>query len=75
MDVKYEIDTSNTCCPFPMISTLKVLSRLKSGERIKVLATDHGFLTDVKVVAKTGKCKIIEIGETDDYDYVVLEKP
>ena len=75
MEIKYEIDTSGTCCPFPMISTLKVLSRLSSGEKIKVIATDHDFLNDVRTAERAGKCKIVETGNNDESDYAVLEKP
>ncbi len=74
LNIKHEIDTSGTCCPIPMISTLKVLSRLEPGDMIKVLATDHGFLEDIKALAKCNKCIIIETGETDNYDYAVLSK-
>jgi len=73
-NIKYEIDTSGTCCPVPMISTLKVLSRLNPGDKIKVIATDHGFLNDVVSLEKSNKCSIIETGQNDDYDYAILCK-
>lgn len=73
-NIKHEIDTSGTCCPLPMISTLKVLSRLEPGDRIKVLATDHGFLDDVRSLERSKKCIVVETGQTDNYDYAVLSK-
>lgn len=73
-NILHEIDTCGTCCPIPMISTLKVLMRLKTGDRIKVLATDHGFLKDINSISKSGKCKIIETGETDDFEFAIIEK-
>jgi tRNA 2-thiouridine synthesizing protein A len=73
-NIKHEIDTSGTCCPIPMISTIKTLNRLEHGDIIKVLATDHGFLNDIRVLEKSGKCIIIESGETDDFDYAILQK-
>ena len=48
--IKHEIDTCGTCCPIPMISTIKTLNRLNKGDIIKVLATDHGFLNDIRVL-------------------------
>lgn len=75
MDIKYEIDTCGTCCPIPMISTLKVLARLSSGERIKIKATDNDYLKDIRTAERAGKCKVIDVGETDDYEYVIIEKP
>ena len=74
LNIKHEIDTSGTCCPLPMISTLKVLSRLEHGDVIKVIATDHGFLEDISALAKCKKCIIIETGETDSHDYAILSK-
>jgi tRNA 2-thiouridine synthesizing protein A len=72
--IKHEIDTSGTCCPIPMISTIKTLNRLEHGDIIKVLATDHGFLNDIRVLEESGKCVIIESGESDDFDYAILQK-
>ena len=72
--IKYEIDTSGTCCPLPMISTLKVLQRIDTGEKIKVLATDHGFLDDVRSLERSRKCIVLETGQTDDYDFAILAK-
>ena len=72
--IKHEIDTSGTCCPVPMISTIKTLNRLDHGDIIKVIATDHGFLNDIRVLEQSGKCIIIESGETDDFDYAILQK-
>ena len=57
-----------------MISTIKTLNRLNRGDIIKVLATDHGFLNDIRVLEESGKCIIIESGESDDFDYAILQK-
>lgn len=74
-DKMIEIDTCGYCCPVPMISTLKTLSRLQKGDRIKVIADDDGFEKDIEAVARTGKCKIINIEERDDYAVeVTIEK-
>jgi len=72
--IKYEIDTSGSCCPIPMITTLKTLNRLTPGEMIKVIATDHGFCNDIKALERQGKCNVIEIAEGDDFDYAIIEK-
>ena len=74
ISIKHEIDTCGTCCPVPMISTIKTLNRLQKGDIIKVIATDHGFLNDIIVLEESGKCVIIESGESDDFDYAILQK-
>lgn len=73
-EIKHELNTCGLCCPQPMIATIKLLARLNSGEKIKVLSTDHGFLTDVNALVRAKKIRIIETGEADDYDYALIEK-
>ncbi len=73
-EIKHEINTSGTCCPIPMITTIKALTKLSKGDIIKVISTDHGFCSDIRVLEKQGKCNILEIVEGDDFDFAILEK-
>lgn len=72
--IKYTVDTYGYCCPVPMISTLKVLSRILPGERIEIKATDHAFDDDIHTVEQLGKLKVVFSEERDDYMYYVIEK-
>lgn len=73
-NIKHTVDTCGYCCPFPMISTLKVLSRMNVGEQIEVKATDYAFEEDIEKVAGMKKCKVIFKEDRDDYMYYIVEK-
>lgn len=73
-NIKHTVDTCGYCCPIPMISTLKVLSRMNVGDQIEVKATDEAFEVDIQKVAGMGKCKVIFSEERDDYTYFIVEK-
>ena len=73
-NILHMVDTCGYCCPIPMISTLKVLARINSGDRIEVKATDHTYSDDIRTVEIMGTLKVIEEVEYDDYMYYVIEK-
>ena len=47
--IKHEIDTCGTCCPVPMISTIKTLNRLQKGD---IIIRDENEITDVELPTK-----------------------
>jgi TusA-related sulfurtransferase len=73
-NIKHTVDTCGFCCPIPMISVLKTLSRLDKGTQIEVKATDSAFEEDIKKVSNMGKCKVILKEDREDYSYFILEK-
>lgn len=73
-NIKHTVDTCGYCCPIPMISVLKTLSRLEVGTQIEVKATDSAFEEDIKKVSDMGKCKVIFEEDREDYMYFILEK-
>jgi TusA-related sulfurtransferase len=73
-NIKHTVDTCGYCCPIPMISVLKTLSRLEIGTQIEVKATDAGFTEDIQKVSDMGKCKVIFEEDREDYTYFILEK-
>jgi tRNA 2-thiouridine synthesizing protein A len=46
------IDTRGLSCPLPILRAKKALAQMKSGEVLKVIATDPGSLRDFKAFAK-----------------------
>jgi len=73
-NIKHTVDTCGFCCPIPMISVLKTLSRLDKGTQIEVKATDSSFSEDIQKVSNMKKCKIIFEEDREDYTYFILEK-
>lgn len=50
-----ELDCSGLSCPMPILKTKKTLDSMKSGQVLKMTATDPGSVPDVNAyTAKTG---------------------
>ena len=61
-----ELDCSGLICPAPVVKTKQMLDTLKSGEILKVIATDLGAKSDIPALVKrTGNflLELIEEGE------------
>ena len=52
MDIQKEIDTRGLNCPLPILKAKKALADMKSGEILKVLATDPGSVRDFEAFAR-----------------------
>ena len=60
MDVHKEIDTRGLNCPLPILKAKKALSDMASGQLLKVVATDGGFLRDFQAFAKQTGNELVE---------------
>jgi tRNA 2-thiouridine synthesizing protein A len=50
-----ELDCSGLACPMPILKTKKAVDAMKTGQVLKMLATDPGSLPDVEAwTSKTG---------------------
>jgi tRNA 2-thiouridine synthesizing protein A len=47
-----EVDATGLTCPLPILRAKKALAEMRSGEILKVTATDTGSSTDFPVFAK-----------------------
>jgi len=52
MNFDKELDTRGLNCPLPILRTKKALSDLKSGQVLRVLATDPGSVKDFQAFSK-----------------------
>jgi tRNA 2-thiouridine synthesizing protein A len=62
------IDTKGLSCPLPILRAKKALAQLKSGEVLKVVATDPGSLRDFKAFAKQTGNELVAQFTTDRGD-------
>ena len=60
MHIDKEIDTRGLNCPLPILKAKKALADLKSGQLLKVLATDAGSVRDFQAFAKQTGNELIE---------------
>ncbi|WP_257293590.1 sulfurtransferase TusA family protein [Endozoicomonas sp. YOMI1] len=52
MDVELELDLKGMNCPLPLLKAKQALSRMQSGQVIRVYATDPGSVRDFVSFAK-----------------------
>ena len=66
MEAKKELDTRGLNCPQPILKAKKALSEMRSGEVLKVLATDPGSVRDVQAFARQTGNELVEQSSSGD---------
>lgn len=60
MQIDKEIDTKGLNCPLPILKAKKALSDMRSGQTLKVVATDPGSVRDFQAFAKQTGNELLE---------------
>lgn len=69
-----EIDARGLCCPGPIVTLAKAMQELEVGDRLRLVATDPGFVRDAEAWCQTTGNRFVEGGgDRGDY-YVTIEK-
>ncbi|WP_417548866.1 sulfurtransferase TusA family protein [Methylophaga sp.] len=61
-----ELDARRLLCPLPVIKTQNKVAELSSGDRLKIICTDPGALSDIPAWARIHGHQIVETTEVDD---------
>ncbi len=69
MHAQKELDTRGLNCPLPILKAKKALADMRSGEVLKVLATDPGSMRDFQAFARQTGNELVE-QETRDDEFV-----
>jgi len=68
-DFTEELDASGLTCPLPIIRAKKALTKLESGDVLKIISTDPGSVKDFESFAKQTGNELLE-SSTDDDSFV-----
>ena len=60
MEIHKEIDTRGLNCPLPILRAKKALTELRSGQLLKVVATDPGSARDFQAFARQTGNELVE---------------
>jgi tRNA 2-thiouridine synthesizing protein A len=60
-----EVDARGLNCPLPILRTKKVLNEMKSGQVLRILATDPASLRDFQAFAKQTGHELLQHAEHD----------
>jgi tRNA 2-thiouridine synthesizing protein A len=69
-----EVDARGLNCPLPILRAKKALALMKSGEVLKIIATDPGSLRDFQAFAKQTGNELVEHGEEDGEFWFLLKR-
>lgn len=75
MEFQRELDARGLNCPLPILKTKKALAEMKSGEVLRVLATDPGSVRDFQAFARqTGNQLLDQHAEEKDFIFYMKRK-
>ncbi|MCZ2102921.1 MAG: sulfurtransferase TusA family protein [Comamonadaceae bacterium] len=60
MNIDTELDARGLNCPLPILKAKKALTKMSSGQLLKVIATDPGSMRDFQAFAKQTGNELIE---------------
>ena len=66
MEAQKELDTRGLNCPLPILKAKKALADMKSGEVLKVVATDPGSMRDFQAFARQTGNELLEQAASND---------
>ncbi|HEY1326230.1 MAG TPA: sulfurtransferase TusA family protein [Casimicrobiaceae bacterium] len=69
-----EVDARGLNCPLPVLRTKKTLNDMKSGEVVRIVATDPGSVRDFEAFARQTGNALLDHGETDGTFWFLLRR-
>jgi tRNA 2-thiouridine synthesizing protein A len=72
MKYDFELDICGLNCPIPVIKTMNMLTKMKSGNVVKIIATDYDFGRDLASLSEQKNCTILgtEISKNETVFYL-----
>ena len=73
-NVDREVDARGLNCPLPVLRTKKALNDMKSGEVVRIIATDPGSVRDFEAFSRQTGNQLLEHGEDAGAFWFVLKR-
>jgi len=74
MKTDIELDARGLNCPLPILRAKKALNDMRSGQTLKIMATDPGSAQDFRVFAERTGHALLELQETGGEYTIILKK-
>ena len=69
-----EVDARGLNCPLPVLRTKKALNDMKSGQVVRIVATDPGSVRDFETFSRQTGNVLLEHGESDGAFWFLLQR-
>ena len=66
MEAQKELDTRGLNCPLPILKAKKALSDMRSGEILRIVATDPSSMRDFQAFARQTGNELLEQSSAND---------
>ena len=73
-DYDQELDARGLNCPLPILRAKKTLTKMDSGQVLRIIATDPGSVKDFESFARQTGNELLESTEQDGKFYYLLRK-
>lgn len=71
-DFSQELDLKGLNCPLPILRIKQALTRMDSGEVVRVVGTEPGTEREVEILCKQGGHQLLEFKEEDkEFIYII----
>lgn len=67
------LDARGLFCPLPVIRTQDRVATMAPGERLEVVATDHGVLNDIPAWCRINGHRVVETRDSGSEVTIVVE--
>ena len=74
MHTDREVDARGLNCPLPILRTKKALNDMKSGELIRITATDPASVRDFEAFSRQTGNELVEKGEAVGAFWFILKR-
>jgi tRNA 2-thiouridine synthesizing protein A len=69
-----EVDARGLNCPLPILRTKKALNDMKSGQTIRIVATDPASVRDFEAFARQTGNELVQHGENGDEFWFLMRR-
>ncbi len=67
-----ELDVKGLNCPLPILRIKQAISRMESGELLKIIGTEPGTEREIKILCQQGSHEYLDYQETDtEFTYLI----
>ena len=66
MEISKDLDTRGLNCPLPILKAKKALADMRSGEVLRIVATDPGSMRDFQAFARQTGNELLEQTSAND---------
>ncbi len=71
-DISQELDLKGLNCPLPILRIKQTLTRMQSGEVVRVVGTESGTEREVNILCQQGGHELLEFKvENNEFIYII----